>query len=217
MFGGEGDDVLSGRSGNDHLDGGPGSDAANGGDGGFDVVRGRAGDDWLYGEYGGGFFRGDSGDDSIQLLGSGYALGEGGTGDDTLRARAWQERLNQSFDLVGGRGADIFNFEAHADGVFAQAHVRDFRPGEDKLSTYSWKDTPDAPVGVAIDAANLFHEHLDTNDDLVLDGTDPASGFASSFALGSGEHGVGMWLGDDAPVMHLPEDVGALSAADFGL
>jgi hypothetical protein len=33
-----------------------------------------------------------------------------------------------------------------------------------------------------------------------LDGTDPASGFASSFALGSGEHGIGIWLGDDALV-----------------
>jgi hypothetical protein len=30
-----------------------------------------------------------------------------------------------------------------------------------------------------------------------------------------GEHGIGLWIGDDALVVHLPQDVAALTVADF--
>jgi hypothetical protein len=33
--------------------------------------------------------------------------------------------------------------------------------------------------------------------------------------LGNGEHGIGIWLGDDALVIELPEDVAALTVEDF--
>jgi hypothetical protein len=35
--------------------------------------------------------------------------------------------------------------------------------------------------------------------------------------LGSGEHGIGIWLGDDALVVELPEAVAALTVDDFSM
>jgi hypothetical protein len=103
--------------------------------------------------------------------------------------------------------------------VTCQAHVRDFAPGQDTLSLAAqFHVTPDgAGLGIPAPPDGIFRSLLDTNGDLILDGTDPASGMASSFVLGSGEHGIGLWIGDDALVVHLPEGTDALRVDDFML
>jgi Ca2+-binding RTX toxin-like protein len=189
VYGGRGDDDVDGGPGDDLVDGGPGLDLVTGGEG-FDILRGRAGDDTLDLGDDGGWARGDRGDDTLRAWDGPYSRLDGGTGDDECWTSC--EREDQGFEVVTGRGEDTVVFNAALDGHFGQAHVRDFAQGSDELSLQLRLPVPGQPGLVqTVPAAEVLGW---------LDGTDPASGFASSFALGSGEHGIGIWLGDDALV-----------------
>jgi len=84
LFGGEGDDILTGSANADELDGGPGDDALFG-RGGNDRVIGGPGHDHLSGGPGVDQFFGGEGDDEIVWLpGEGSDLVEGDDGNDTL-------------------------------------------------------------------------------------------------------------------------------------
>jgi Ca2+-binding RTX toxin-like protein len=75
MFGGPGDDTLSGLAGNDYLSGGRGNDHLSGGSGN-DRLRGRAGNDTLNGNRGRDVLRGGLGRDT----------NNGGVGTDFCRS-----------------------------------------------------------------------------------------------------------------------------------
>ena len=221
LYGVEGDDDVYGGPGDDDVDGGPGEDLVDGGGGhdrvtggeGYDVLRGRGGDDDLDVGYDGGWARGDRGDDVLRAWDGPYSRLEGGTGDD----QCWTscEREDQGFDVVTGRGEDTVGFSAALDGHFGQVHVRDFAQGTDKLSLQLQLPVPGEPGLVQTVPAAAALGWLDGNGDRVIDGNDPATAYSSSFALGGGEHGIGIWLGDDALVVHLPQDVGELRIDDF--
>lgn len=105
LFGGDGNDTLTGGSGNDHLLGQNGNDTLFGqagndilsGDGGNDFIAGGAGNDTINGGAGNDFIDGDQGHDVAFL----------GTGDDIFR---WDQ--GDGSDVVeGGSGFDemVFN------------------------------------------------------------------------------------------------------------
>ena len=94
LYGGAGDDEISGMAGNDELHGGSGDDTISGGDG-MDTLYGGSGVDYLDGGDGNDVIYGDQGDDVII----------GGEGND---------------QLYGGEGADefVFNLGDGDDTVF---------------------------------------------------------------------------------------------------
>ena len=209
---GLGDDDVDGGPGDDDVDGGGGHDLVTGGDG-YDVLRGRAGDDTLDPGYDGGWARGDRGNDVLRAWDGPYSRLDGGTGND--ECWTWCEREDQSFDLISGRGQDEVVFNATLDGHFGQAHVRDFAQGSDKLSVQLQLQVPGQPGLIQTVVGSEVLGWLDGNGDRMIDGNDPATAYGSSFALGGGEHGIGIWLGDDALVVHLPQGVGELGIDDF--
>jgi Ca2+-binding RTX toxin-like protein len=84
LFGGEGDDILTGSASDDMLDGGPGNDTLDGRSGN-DRLLGGPGNDILIGGRGNDFIDGGDGDDLIIWNpGDGSDIVEGGTGNDTL-------------------------------------------------------------------------------------------------------------------------------------
>lgn len=108
LFGGDGDQTLTGGPGDDHLDGEDGDDLLLGGDGndslhggrGDDILLGGPGDDWLAGHVGDDLLLGGPGDDTLI----------GGDGDDTLSGGPGNDTLMGSFGddwLVGGPGEDV--------------------------------------------------------------------------------------------------------------
>ncbi len=116
IFGGSGDDILTGAAGSDTIDGGEDNDTIYGGLG-SDVLRGGAGKDTLDGGSGVNTIYGDAGDDqliggaSVDFLygGAGDDLLQGGAGNDLLRGGSGNDRLyGQSGDdqLAGGDDND---------------------------------------------------------------------------------------------------------------
>jgi Ca2+-binding RTX toxin-like protein len=84
LFGGDGDDVLTGSAAADMLDGGPGNDTLNG-RGGDDRLFGGPGDDIMIGGTGSDLLAGGEGDDQIIWNpGDGSDRVEGQEGIDTL-------------------------------------------------------------------------------------------------------------------------------------
>lgn len=100
LFGGQGDDTLTGGSGNDQLFGENGNDTLFGG-AGNDVLSGGNGNDTLIGGAGSDTFLGGNGDDTlIWNPGDGSDVFEGGNGFDTA--------------VVNGAVADeVFTVTAH--------------------------------------------------------------------------------------------------------
>jgi Ca2+-binding RTX toxin-like protein len=104
LFGGAGNDTLTGGSGADMLFGQAGNDTLNGkggtdllfGGAGNDILRGGDGDDQLFGESGDDLMIWDPGDDTD--------LHEGGDGNDTSQVN-------------GGNGAEIFTVTANGTRV----------------------------------------------------------------------------------------------------
>jgi Ca2+-binding RTX toxin-like protein len=103
MFGGLGDDFMSGDNGNDYLDGSFGNDFLDGGNG-SDVLIGGTGNDYLAG-------------------GNGADTLVGGTGNDILSGGAGSDILS------GGAGQDIYVF--HSGG--GNDVIIDFQHGDDLL------------------------------------------------------------------------------------
>ena len=104
LFGGAGNDVLTGGSGNDMLFGQTGNDTLLG-KGGSDFLFGGAGNDVLTGGDGDDQMFGEAGDDRfIWNPGDDTDLAEGGTGIDTL-------------EVNGGNGAEVFTATANGTRV----------------------------------------------------------------------------------------------------
>jgi Ca2+-binding RTX toxin-like protein len=104
LFGGAGNDVLTGGSGNDQLFGGAGNDTLLG-KGGNDLLFGGAGDDTLIGGAGDDQVFGQAGNDlMIWNPGDGSDLFEGGDGNDTAQVN-------------GGNGAEVFTISANGSRV----------------------------------------------------------------------------------------------------
>src|SRR5215831_6649840 len=95
LTGGSGADLLFGQSGNDVLNGRGGNDLLFGGDGN-DVLTGGTGDDQVFGEAGN--------DRLVWNPGDGSDLFEGGAGTDTA-------------EVNGGNGAEVFTITANGDRV----------------------------------------------------------------------------------------------------
>jgi len=100
LFGGEGDDLLTGSAAADRLDGGPGNDTLRG-KGGDDHLFGGPGNDILDGGTGTDEMVGGEGDDQIIWNpGDGSDLVEGQDGVDTLV-------------FIGGNGSETFDVSAN--------------------------------------------------------------------------------------------------------
>src|SRR5258705_52932 len=95
LTGGSGNDMLFGQAGNDTLLGKGGADLLFGGDGN-DVMTGGAGDDQVFGQSGN--------DRMVWNPGEGSDLNEGGDGIDTV-------------EVNGGNGAEIFSAVANGTRV----------------------------------------------------------------------------------------------------
>jgi Ca2+-binding RTX toxin-like protein len=104
LFGGAGNDALTGASGADQLFGGAGNDVLNG-KGGNDLLSGGAGNDVLTGGTGDDQVFGEAGDDRmIWNPGDGTDLLEGGDGNDTA-------------EVNGGTGDETFTITANGSRV----------------------------------------------------------------------------------------------------
>jgi Ca2+-binding RTX toxin-like protein len=104
LFGGAGNDVLTGGSGADQLFGGAGNDILNG-KGGNDLLFGGAGNDTLIGGDGDDQVFGEAGNDRmIWNPGDDSDLFEGGDGTDTA-------------EVNGGNGAETFTITANGTRV----------------------------------------------------------------------------------------------------
>jgi Ca2+-binding RTX toxin-like protein len=104
LFGGDGNDTLTGGSGNDLLFGGAGNDILNG-KGGDDLLFGGAGDDTLIGGAGNDQMFGGAGNDRmIWNPGDGTDLMEGGDGNDTA-------------EVNGGNASETFTITANGNRV----------------------------------------------------------------------------------------------------
>jgi Ca2+-binding RTX toxin-like protein len=104
LFGGAGNDVLTGGSGDDQLFGQAGNDTLNG-KGGNDLLFGGAGNDVLTGGAGNDQVFGEAGNDRmIWNPGDGSDLFEGGAGTDTA-------------EVNGGNGAETFTITANGGRV----------------------------------------------------------------------------------------------------
>ena len=135
-FGGNGDEILTGRSGNDTIDGGDGNDHINGysghdtlkGGDGDDIMSGDggsgyAGNDILFGNAGNDWLRGRKGDDELY----------GGDGDDILIGDLGSDTITT------GSGSDQIILRARDDtlpsGELSEADtITDFTDGIDVLS-----------------------------------------------------------------------------------
>jgi Ca2+-binding RTX toxin-like protein len=104
MFGGNGNDTITGGSGNDMLFGQAGDDTLLG-KGGNDLLFGGAGNDTLIGGTGDDQMFGEAGNDRmIWNPGEGTDLMEGGDGTDTA-------------EVNGGNGAEVFTITANGTRV----------------------------------------------------------------------------------------------------
>ncbi len=99
LFGGEGNDTLTGSASDDVLDGGPGNDTLNGGSGN-DRLIGGPGDDILNGGRGNDvMFGGDGNDQFVWNPGDGSDVIEGEGGIDTMVFNG--SNANESMDISG--------------------------------------------------------------------------------------------------------------------
>jgi Ca2+-binding RTX toxin-like protein len=127
LSGGDGDDVLLGRSGHDEIDGGDGADRLEGGRG-DDLLSGGAGDDRIADAHGDNVAEGGDGNDVIRLEGS-RGLARGGAGNDSLVAVSGDHLLmgdegedtlaatSGAVQLDGGSGDDALAVAAGANAV----------------------------------------------------------------------------------------------------
>ena len=120
MDGGAGDDMMDGGTGNDSMQGGYGDDHLQGGTGN-DTLDGGRGNDYLEGGDGDDVLlsRSDAGEQRAgQLVLGEPSRPEGGSIDpDYLKLADWVDQELEADDvLVGGAGADKFQFETLING-----------------------------------------------------------------------------------------------------
>ncbi|EBA18049.1 hypothetical protein RSK20926_19962 [Roseobacter sp. SK209-2-6] len=150
LFGGAGNDTLSGSAGHDTLEGGTGNDELSGGSG-LDVLSGGVGDDTLsggsegdilYGNDGNDLLRGGSGQDQL-LGGSGTDELNGGSGDDALSGDSGTDFLE------GGSGHDTLDGGVDDDTVIGGSGDDSLTGGygNDSISAGSGNDTASGGAG----------------------------------------------------------------------
>ncbi|HAA60656.1 MAG TPA: hypothetical protein DCE39_06970 [Planctomycetaceae bacterium] len=179
LWGGPGDDTLTGTGNADRINGGPGNDSLVGGgasdtmfggsgndtlegDGGNDVLYGQRDDDSLKGGVGEDSILGDGGDDTIN----------GGDGNDTLRGGAGADRLsgwigddvlngNSGRDiLVGGTGDDRLFGGSDRDTILGE-DGDDFIKGQSDEDVLSGGTGDDKGVDFAVSAMGNLPIEID--------------------------------------------------------
>jgi Ca2+-binding RTX toxin-like protein len=150
LFGFDGNDTLNGDPGEDRLFGGAGSDVLNGGTDN-DVLYGGDDNDTLIGDPGADVLDGSYGDDTL-VGGADSDVLNGGAGSDTLNGGPGNDTLD------GGGGADRFRFFADQ----GRDSISDFQKGTDHI----------AIADFVKDGSLLLFEHLDTDPNGVLNGSD---------------------------------------------
>jgi Ca2+-binding RTX toxin-like protein len=152
LFGGSGNDRLTGGIGGTVLDGGGGNDQLLTGDGGASVLRGGGGNDQLLGGTGEELAFGGPGNDSIS---GGRFLDslEGGPGDDSIsggRGRDFLEGGPGDDSISGGFGPDLV--EARGDVNFRLTPTALIGAGSDTLSGIERARVVGGPGNNVIDA-----------------------------------------------------------------
>jgi Ca2+-binding RTX toxin-like protein len=148
IYGGAGNDKLDGGSGNDQLFGEAGHDRLRGGAGedelwggtGHDRLEGGLGNDLLQGEAGHDIVRGGEGDDQV-FGGAGHDLLYGDAGND------WLDGGDANDKLVGGHGDDSLKGGAghdHLDGG-SGVNLLDGDAGKNKLKNGTVTDLDQPP------------------------------------------------------------------------
>ncbi len=110
LYGEAGDDTMAGGAGDDYLSGGDGNDAPSGGTG-SDTVFGDAGDDTVLGEADNDFVFGGDGQDYVG----------GGTGDDYLHGDAGDDEVHGAIGkdhVYGDSGADALYGGSGNDSLY---------------------------------------------------------------------------------------------------
>ena len=125
VFGGSGNDFITGSSARDNLAGNDGDDVIWGRDGN-DYIEGNDGNDWLFAERGADELFGGKGDAILHSWTGGDRL-FGGEGDDRLH----YVNTNAQTHLTGGLGADQFIIFASVRELNTRIIIRDFNPEED--------------------------------------------------------------------------------------
>ncbi|MDO9524678.1 MAG: calcium-binding protein [Gemmobacter sp.] len=137
LFGGDGNDLIGGGDGRDVIGGGAGNDTiwGDGGDDsisaghGNDMVYGGDGNDVIHGNKGNNILFGNSGDDTI-TSGDQASILWGGEGSDVLIARLAK---GANHTLIGGEGADIFEFLYAGSGRNSRVEITDFELNVDQV------------------------------------------------------------------------------------
>ena len=135
IYGGSGDDTLSGANKADVISGGGGDDVIEGGNG-SDTLSGGSGDDTLNGGSGNDKLSGGSGNDTLNG-GSGNDKLSGGSGNDTLSGGSGNDELEGGSGndmLFGGSGNDELEGGSGDDMLFGGS-------GNDELEGGSGDDT----------------------------------------------------------------------------
>jgi Ca2+-binding RTX toxin-like protein len=150
VFGGLGNDILTGGSVGDSLDGGDGNDVITGG-GGNDTIQGGSGNDNLSGGDGDDFIDGGDDDDSIQGN-DGVDLLNGGNGNDTVDGGAGDDMVDGGVgddSLMGGDGGDVLLGNDGNDTLSGGAgnDSLDGGFGDDLMSGDAGADTIDGQSG----------------------------------------------------------------------
>jgi Ca2+-binding RTX toxin-like protein len=109
VYGGSGNDMISGGHGNSSLFGGAGNDSIYGGSG-HDTLDGGTGNDYVQAGAGAQSLVGGEGNDLLKDASSGHSTLSGGSGNDTLIG-------GQGDFLDGGDGKDVFWLNGGAPGA----------------------------------------------------------------------------------------------------
>ena len=109
VYGGSGDDTITGDDANNYIKGGEGNDTINGGEG----------NDSLYGEDGNDIINGGEGNDTIG----------GGEGDDTLSGGAGNDNITGQWGddrIIGGAGDDTIRGGEDTDTLVLSGNLEDY-------------------------------------------------------------------------------------------
>lgn len=216
VFGRDGDDLIYGREGDDHLIGSIGTDTVYGG-AGNDTMAGSQGNDEIHGGEGDdlAFIGTLEGSDRIfldagnDLLDGGFAgssfYGEGGTGNDTMRAGVGDDTL------LGGAGNDVLDGGAGNDML----------TGGGDTDVVTGGDGDD--VFIVLDAPGFLHitdfgsnGAADLMDLSQLDGYDTAEALSAVMTTQNGMSTFDLAVTDGTLVVTIAS-AEPLTATDFGL